>query len=185
MRKDFGVKTYIYPQPVLIIGTYDENGNPDAMNAAWGGIADSDKVAISLSLDHKTVLNFKKTGAFTLSPGTKKEMVACDYVGTESGNRVPDKVTKAGWHVRKSEKVNAPIFEELPLTIECKVDSFDEETGILVGKIVNVSVDESVLTDGRVDPRKLEPISFDPANNAYLLVAEKVGSAFKDGLKLK
>ncbi len=184
MRKNLGVKTAVYPQPVLIIGTYGEGGIPNAMNAAWGGICDSDKLFISLSLEHKTVANLKKTGAFTVSIGTASEVVACDYVGIASGNRVKDKIERAHWHVRRAPHVDAPLFDELPLAIECEVFSLNEEDGILIGKIKNVSADESILTEGRVDPGKLRPISFDPENNAYLLVGEKVGNAFKDGLSL-
>ena len=113
-------------------------------------------------------------------------MTECDYVGVVSANDVPDKVAKAGFHVMKSEFVNAPLFEELPMALECKVISYDEESCRLVGEIVNVSADESVLNEkGKVDPAKLHPITFDPMNNAYLVLGEKAGNAFKDGLKLK
>ena len=183
MRKNFGVKTWIYPQPVLMLGTYDEKGTPNIMNAAWGGMYDFDKVVVSLS-SHKTTNNLEFSGAFTLSIATKKTMVESDYFGIVSGNKVYDKVSKAGLHHFKSEFVNAPLFEEYPLTIECEVDSFSED-GILVGKIVNVSIDESILTDGKPDPKKLEAISFDPANNNYLLVTEVVGKAFTEGKKIK
>ena len=183
MRKNFGVKTWIYPQPVLMLGAYDENGVPNIMNAAWGGMYDFDKVVVSLS-SHKTTDNLEKTLAFTLSVATKKTMVESDYFGIVSGNKISDKVAKAGFHHFKSEFVNAPLFEEYPLSIECEVESFSED-GILVGKIVNVSIDESILTDGKPDPKKLEAISFDPANNNYLLVTEIVGHAFEAGKKLK
>jgi flavin reductase (DIM6/NTAB) family NADH-FMN oxidoreductase RutF len=113
-------------------------------------------------------------------------VVECDYVGVVSANDVPDKVEKAGFHVIKSEFVNAPLFDELPMALECKVMSYDEESCRLVGEIVNVSVDECVLNEnGKVDPAKLRPITFDPMNNAYLVLGEKVGNAFKDGLNLK
>ena len=183
MRKNFGVKTWIYPQPVLMLGTYDENGTANLMNAAWGGMYDFDKVAISLS-SHKTTANLEKTKAFTLSIATKNTMVESDYFGIVSGNKVHDKVLKAGFHPFKSEFVNAPLFEEYPLSIECEVDSFTED-GILVGKIINVSIDESILTDGKPDPKKLEAISYDPANNNYLLVSEIVGHAFQEGKNIK
>ncbi len=183
MRKNFGVKTWIYPQPVLMLGTYDENGVPNLMNAAWGGMYDFDKVMVSLS-SHKTTDNLEHTHAFTLSIATKNTLVESDYFGIVSGKKVYDKVAKAGLHHFKSEFVNAPLFEEYPLSIECEVESFSED-GILVGKIVNVSVDESILTDGKPDPKKLEAISFDPANNNYLLVNEIVGKAFESGKKIK
>lgn len=181
-RVNFGVKPEMYPMPVLIIGTYDENGIPNAMNAAWGIITDMNEISISMS-QHKTTANLAKTGAFTVSMATEDTVVACDYVGVESASKVPDKFAKAGFHATKSSFVNAPLIDELPMALECKVKSF--ENGILVGEIVNVNADESVLTDGKIDPKKLKPITYDPVNNAYLGLGEKVGNAFKDGLKLK
>ena len=181
-RVNFGVKPEMYPMPVLIIGTYDENGTPNAMNAAWGIITDMNEISISMS-QHKTTANLAKTGAFTVSMATEDTVVACDYVGVESASKVPDKFAKAGFHATKSSFVNAPLIDELPMALECKVKSF--ENGILVGEIVNVNADESVLTDGKIDPKKLKPITYDPVNNAYLGLGEKVGNAFKDGLKLK
>ncbi len=181
-RVNFGAKPEMYPMPVLIIGTYDENGTPNAMNAAWGIITDMNEISISMS-QHKTTANLAKTGAFTVSMATEDTVVACDYVGVESAAKVPDKFAKAGFHATKSSFVNAPLIDELPMALECKVKSF--ENGILVGEIVNVSADESVLTDGKIDPKKLKPITYDPVNNAYLGLGEKVGNAFKDGMKLK
>jgi len=183
MRKNFGSKPWIYPQPVLIIGTYDENNNTNAMNAAWGGIYDYDKLEINLA-EHKTTENLRKTKAFTVSIATKNTVVVSDFVGIVSGTKDPDKMKKANLHSNKSEFVNAPIFEEYPLTFECEMISLGED-GRLVGKIINVSADESILTNDKIDPDKLEAISFDPVNNKYLLVKGIVGDAFKDGLKLK
>ncbi len=183
MRKNFGVKTWIFPQPVLMLGTYDEKGVPNLMNAAWGGIYDYDKVEVNLS-DHKTTKNLLVNKAFTLSMATKKTVKESDYFGIVSGNDVPNKVEKAGFHHFKSEFVNAPLFEEYPLSIECEMINLGED-GRLVGKIINVSVDESILTNGKPDPKKLEAISFDPANNNYLLVSEIIGHAFKDGKEIK
>ena len=181
-RTNFGAKPLMYPQPVLIIGTYDENGVPNAMNAAWGITTDFKEISISLS-EHKTTDNLAKRGAFTVSMATEEQVVACDYVGIESGRKVPDKFEKAGFHATKSEFVDAPLIDELPLALECKVKSFTD--GILVGEIVNVSADDSVITDGKVDMKKLRPIAFDPFNNAYVGIGEKVGNAFSDGAKLK
>lgn len=186
MRKNFGAKPWTYPQPVFIVGTYDEQGNPDAMNAAWGGIGYDDQINMCLSAGHKTVKNLLATRAFTVSMGTAAQMVACDYVGIVSGNNVPDKLARAGFHTVRSEFVNAPIIEELPMTVECELISYDEETCHLVGRIINVSADESILDEnGKIDAGKLRPIVFDPVHNGYLVVGEKVGNAFKDGLALK
>ena len=186
MRKNFGAKPYTYPQPVLIIAAYDENGTPDAMNAAWGGISDDTQISMCLSAGHKTVKNIQARKAFTVSMADAAHVVACDYVGIVSGNKVPDKFGKAGFHATKSEFVDAPLIDELPMTLECTLVSYDPETCRLVGEIVNVSADERILDEnGKIDPAKLEPITFDPVNNAYLKLGEKVGNAFKDGMQLK
>ena len=145
-RVNFGAKPNMYPLPVLIIATYDKDGNPDAMNAAWGVVTDFNEISISMG-DHKTTDNLAATGAFTVSMATEDTVVGCDYVGIESGRKVPDKFARAGFHATKSEFVNAPLIDELPMALECKVKSFDN--GILVGEIVNVCADESVLTADR------------------------------------
>ena len=181
-RKNFGAQPVMYPQPVLIIATYDENGVPNAMNAAWGITTDYKEITISLG-EHKTTDNLAVRKAFTVSMATEDQVIPCDYVGIESGRKVPDKFAKAGFHATKSEFVDAPLIDELPMALECRVKSFND--GILVGEIVNVSADESVLTDGKVDPKKLKPITFDPINNTYIGLGEVVGEAFKDGNKIK
>lgn len=186
MRKNFGAKPYTYPQPVLIIAAYDENGTPDAMNAAWGGISDDTQISMCLSAGHKTVKNIQARKAFTVSMADAAHVVACDYVGIVSGNKVPDKFEKAGFHATKSEFVDAPLIDELPMALECTLVSYDPKACRLVGEIVNVSADERILDEsGRIDPAKLEPITFDPVNNAYLKLGEKVGNAFKDGMQLR
>ena len=121
-----------------------------------------------------------------MSVGTKDKLVACDYVGVVSANDAPDKFQKTGWHTVKSEFVDAPVIEELPLTFECELESYDEDTCMLIGKVKNVSADESILNEkGKVDAAKLSPITFDPVANAYLELGGKVGNAFRDGLQLK
>lgn len=186
MRKNFGAKPYTYPQPVLIIASYDENGTPDAMNAAWGGISDDTQISMCLSAGHKTVKNILKRKAFTVSMADAANVAACDYVGIVSANDVPDKLEKAGFHTTRSEFVDAPLIDELPMALECRLVSYDEESCRMVGEIVNVSAEESVLDEnGKIDPGKLQPITFDPVNNTYLKLGEKVGNAFRDGLALK
>ena len=186
MRKNFGAKSWLYPMPVLIIGTYDETGTPDAMNAAWGMISDTDKVTICLDASHKTVKNILVKKDFTVSMADAKNVIAADYVGIVSGNDVPDKVSKTGWHVTKSEFVDAPIFEELPMTLECKMLSYDEEAELMTGEIVNICVDESILgEDGKIDLTKFQPITYDPVHHDYLTLGAKVGNACKDGKQLK
>ena len=186
MRKNFGSKTLCYPMPVYIIGTYNADGTPNAMNAAWGGISEEKEISICVDSGHKTAENLQARKAFTVSMATAQQMTACDYVGIVSGNKEPDKFAKAGFHAVKSEFVDAPLIEELPMALECRVISYDPETCRLVGEIVNVCADESVLdADGKVDVRKLQPITYDSMHHQYLVLGEKVGQAFHDGLALK
>lgn len=186
MRKNFGAKAMLYPMPVLIIGSYDENGKPDAMNAAWGGISENTQISICVSENHKTTKNIVKAGAFTVSVADAENVIACDYVGIVSGNNEPDKIKKTGWHAAKSEFVNAPLFAELPMALECKFISYDEETCRLVGEIVNVCADERILDEaGKIDLTKFSPITFDPVHHTYRKLGEVVGKAFSDGKKIK
>lgn len=185
MRKNFGAKPILYPQPVFILGSYDENGIPDAMNAAWGGISEHNEISICLSPEHKTVKNILARKAFTVSMATADTVVACDFVGLVSGNDTADKLEKAGFHTAKSEFVDAPIIEELPMAVECKLIGYDPESCRMVGEIVNVCADESILTNGSIDPAKLRPITYDGMNHAYYVLGEKVGNAFQDGSALK
>lgn len=185
MRKNFGAKEWLYPMPVFIIGTYDENGNANVMNAAWGSIGDTAQIFLCLAPDHKTVKNLLAKKEFTVSLGTKSQVKACDYAGLVSGNSEPGKVEKAGFHAVKAENVDAPLFEELPFALECKFTSYDEKSGHLFGEIVNVCADEKILTNGTIDYKKLEPVTYDPINRLYITLGESVGHAFKDGLELK
>lgn len=185
MRKDFGVKTWAYPMPVFIVAAYDENGKANCMNAAWGGIYDTNQIMVCLSDDHKTTKNILVSKAFTVSIADAKHVVEADFVGVVSGNKELDKMKRAGLTVVKSSFVNAPIINEFPMTIECKLIKFNED-GICIGEIINVSADESVLgDDGEIDPQKLEAITYDPVHHTYIKLGEKVGNAFSDGKKLK
>ena len=185
MRKNLGANPYLYPMPVLILAAYDENGIANAMNAAWGCIADSNRICVYVTAAHKTMKNILSTGAFTVSIANAANVLAADYVGIVSGNNVPDKVEKAGWHTTKSEFVNAPVIDELPMALECKLVSFDTESELLIGEIVNICADESILTEDKIDPAKLEPITYDPVNHHYLTLGKIVGNAFSDGKQLK
>ncbi len=186
MRKNFGPKPMCYPMPVYIIATYNADGTPNAMNAAWGGISEDQEISICVDNAHKTAKNLLVRKAFTVSMATAKYMAACDYVGIVSGNKEPDKFAKAGFHATRSAFVDAPLIDELPMALECEMLSYDEETCRLVGRIVNVCVDDSVLGEnGKVDVAKLQPITYDPMNHHYLTLGEKVGQAFHDGLILK
>ena len=185
MRKNFGAKPICYPQPVFILAAYDENGVPNAMNAAWGGISDDKEISFCISAGHKTTHDILARKAFTVSMADAAHVAECDYVGVVSGNDVPDKLARCGFHTARSEFVDAPLIDELAMALECRLVRYDPGTCRLVGEIVNVCADESVLTDGKIDPAKLRPITFDPVNNAYLALGGKVGNAFQDGLKLR
>ena len=185
MRKNFGAKTWVYPMPVFIITTYGEDGTPNAMNAAWGGISEENELSICISEDHKTTKNLLGRGAFTVSIATADYVAECDYLGIATGIKVSNKLEKCGFTVEKSAFVDAPVIKELPMAVECKLVSYDPDTCRLVGEIVNVSADESVLTDGRIDPAKLRPITYDGVGHGYYVLGERVGNAFSDGKKIK
>ena len=186
MRKNFGAKALCYPMPVFIIGTYNADGTPNAMNAAWGGISEEQEITICVDDSHKTAENLLARKAFTVSMATADTVTACDYVGIVSGNKEPDKFAKAGFHATKSPFVDAPLIDELPMALECELISYDPESCHLVGKIVNVCVDETYLDDdGKVDASKLRPITYDSFHHRYLALGETVGHAFHDGVSLK
>ena len=185
MRKNLGAKPLIYPQPVLMVGTYDEKGNPDVMNAAWGSVGDDTQVFLCLSPGHKTTKNLLAKGCFTVSIAVEGFDAQCDYLGIVSANDEPEKLAKSGLHTRKSELVDAPVVDELPICLECKLISYEPEHCHLFGEIVGTSVDEKILTDGEVDIAKLKPLIFDIEKHGYYGVGEKISNAFSVGFKLK
>ena len=187
MRKDLGVKAAVYPMPVLMIATYDENGVVDVMNAAWGMICDYDKISLTLSESHKTVKNIKKSKAFTVSLADKKNIAAADYFGIASGNDTPDKFERTGMTAIKSERVNAPIIDEFPVTMECELAEIVSTDNVysIIGKIVNVSVREEILDeDGKVDITKSGILIFDQFIAGYYVTGEKAGQAWSSGKEL-
>lgn len=186
-KKDLGVVMALFPMPVLMIGTYDENGKVDVMNAAWGQICDNDKVILSLTESHKTVANIKLNKAFTVALADRKHMDIADYYGIVSANDVKDKFEKSGYTAVKSDKVNAPVIEEFPVVMECELAEIVDTENVygIVGKIVNVKANEEVLNDkGKVDVTLLDPIMFDQFQNNYYAVGEKVGKAWNEGMEL-
>lgn len=186
MRKNFGVQTWLYPMPVLIIGTYNEDDSPNAMNAAWGGIHDTNQIGVCIDPSHKTAENLKKRGFFTVSIADATHITECDFVGIVSGNDAPDKLRKANFHAHKAEFADAPVIDELAMTLECKLISYDDKAGCAVGEILNISADESILgSDGKISVEKLQPITYDPVHHTYIQLGAVVGKAFSDGLKLK
>ena len=186
--KSFGQKPWVLPQPVLIIGTYNSDGTPNAMNAAWGGQWDSKEIMICMG-SHATTENLNRCGEFTVAFATKDTMVAADFVGIVSGKNDPEKMQKTGWTAIKSEHVNAPVFTEFPMTLECRILRKIDETKDgynLIAEIVNILVDEAYLAeDGKPDVEKMQLIAYEPVHHGYLVMGERVGNAFADGKRLK
>ena len=181
MRIDFGKQTWMIPMPVLIIGTYDENGTPDAMNAAWGGIHDYNEICICLSSSHKTAKNILLNKEFTVAFADCSHIAQADYLGIVSANDFPDKFTKSGLTVEKSNYINAPVIKELPMSLDCRLISYDEKKGFLVGEIINVSADENIVTDGKIDMSKFNPAVFETFGNTYMSLGNKIADAFSVG----
>ncbi|MBP5361112.1 MAG: flavin reductase family protein [Bacteroidaceae bacterium] len=186
--KDFKSNAWILPQPVLIIGTYNKEGKPNAMNAAWGGQWDMHEIAISLG-SHATTDNLKDNDSFTIAFATVETMVASDYVGIVSGRNTPDKMEKTGWTIEKAPHVNAPLFTDFPITLECRVKQKISETEDgynLVGEIINILCNEKYLAeDGKPDVENMNLITYDPVHHTYIRLGKTVGNAFCDGKKLK
>ena len=185
MKKDFGVKPAFFPQPVAMIATYNKDGSVNLMNMAWGGICDNDKIALNLDENHLTSQNIKDRKAFTISVATKETIAESDYVGLVSGAKDPNKFNKTGFTATKSSRVDAPIVNEYPLTLECEVYRIqtDGDLGFrVIGRIVNILVDESILDEkGKIDYNKFHAVMFDPFNYGYYQVGEKVAQAFNVG----
>ena len=183
-RKNFGNQHALVttPQPCVMIATWDKDHNPDVMMAAWAGQLDYSQIVISLS-KHKTTDNLAVTNAFTVSFADERTVAESDYFGLVSGNDVPDKVARAGFTVTPSPNVDAPIINEYPLTLECRVVSFED--GMLIGEVVNQSADESILTDGKIDLTKLKPIVFDASAMCYRALGDSVGQAWGSGKKFQ
>ena len=187
MRKKLDITEGIFPMPVLMVATYNEDGSVDVMNAAWGTMQERGNVALNLTETHKTVKNIKATGAFTVSIADAAHVVEADYFGVVSGNSVSNKFENSGLTASKAEMVNAPIINEFPLCLECEfIEYQDEKYGCgVIGKVVNVTADESVMVNGKIDMSLVNAIAFDPYTHGYYKVTERVGEAFKDGFQLK
>ena len=187
MRKKLDITEGIFPMPVLMVATYNEDGSVNVMNAAWGTMQERGNVALNLTETHKTVKNIKATGAFTVSIADAAHVIEADYFGIVSGNNVSNKFESSGLTASKAEMVNAPIINEFPLCLECEFIEYQSEKygcGV-IGKVVNVTADESVLVDGKIDMSLVNAIAFDPYTHGYYKVTERVGEAFKDGSQLK
>lgn len=187
MKKELKVSPSLFPMPVLMIATYNDDGTVDVMNMAWGGICADNMVSLNISAEHKTSKNIKARGAFTLSVADAAHVKEADFFGIASGNRMTDKFERTGMTATKSQKVDAPIVDQFPLTLECKVvEDKDEVYGHhVIGEIVGVLVDEGVLGEnGKIDPVKLDGIVFDTFGHGYYRIGEKVGEAWGSGKEL-
>ena len=187
MRKKLNITEGIFPMPVLMIGTYNEDGSVNVMNAAWGTMQERDHVALNLTETHKTVKNIKARGAFTVSIADAAHVLEADYLGVVSGNKVTNKFENSGLTASEAEMVDAPVINEFPLCLECEfVEYQNGEYGCgVIGKVVNVTADESVMVGDKIDMSLVNAIAFDPYTHGYYKVTERVGNAFKDGLQLK
>ncbi len=187
MKKDIGVVPAVYPMPVLMVAAYDENGKVNVMNAAWGQICDMDKIILFLGEDRKTLSNIYKSKAFSVALADKAHMKEADFFGIASGNKIGDKFERTGLTAVKSDKVNAPVIEEFPVTMECELleEVRTEHVFAIVGRIVNVKAEESVLNEkGKVDVEKMDAIAFDQFLNSYISMGARVGKAWKAGMEL-
>ncbi|MBR3310894.1 MAG: flavin reductase family protein [Solobacterium sp.] len=187
MRTKLNITEGIFPMPVLMIATYNEDGSVNVMNAAWGTMQERDTVALNLTESHKTVQNIKARKAFTVSIADVDHLTEADYFGVASGNQVADKFARSGLTAVKAETVDAPVINDFPLCLECEfIEYQDNEYGCgVIGKVVNVTADERIMKDGKPDMSLVNAIAFDPYTHGYYKVSERVGEAFKDGLKLK
>ena len=187
MKKNLGVVPAVYPMPVLMVAAYDENGKVNVMNAAWGMICNTDRIALFIDEDHKTTQNLLKTKAFTVSIADRAHMDAADFFGIASGNKMPDKFERTGYHAVKSAFVNAPVIEEFPVVMECELAEVAETNSFyaIVGRIVNTAAEEAVLSEkGKVDPAKLNALIFDQFQHGYYVTGEKAGQAWNAGKDL-
>lgn len=185
MKKNLGPETLIYPMPVLMIASYNDDNTIDCMTAAWGGVADTNKISICLDSSHKTTKNILQNKDFTVSFAVEEYVKECDYLGIVSYNQDKDKFSKTGLHASKSSIINAPVIEEFPLTIECRLNKVVEEEGLIIADILNVIVDSEILTEGKIDLSKFKVLTFDQANRTYHVIGKKVADAFKVGLEIK
>ena len=187
MKKNLGVVQAVFPMPVLMVAAYDEAGKVNVMNAAWGMICNSDRIALFIDEDHKTTQNLLKSKAFTVSLADRAHMDVADFFGIASGNKMPDKFERTGYTATKSAFVNAPVIEEFPVVMECELAEVVQNDSFycIVGKIVNTAVEEAVLDEkGKVAPDRLEALVFDQFQHGYYVVGEKVGKAWNAGAAL-
>ena len=187
MKKNLGIIQAVFPMPVLIVAAYDEKSTVQAMNAAWGQICNSDRIALFIDEDHATTQALLKSKAFTVSLADQSHMAVADFLGIASGNKMPDKFARTGYRAVKSENVNAPVIDEFPVVMECELADVvsTESFYCIVGRIVNTAAEEAVLDEsGKVVPEKLQVLSFDQFRHGYYAMGEKVWKAWNAGASL-
>ena len=186
MKQPIKVTEAIFPMPVLLVATYNDDGSVDVMNAAWGTMLDRERVALNLTETHKTVENIKRRKGFVVHIADAAHVVEADYFGVVSGHKEKDKFAKSGLTAVKSQLVDAPIINELPIALECEfIEYQSDNTGLgVIGRVLQTSVETDKMKDGKVDIEALNAIAFDPYTHGYYKVSQRVGEAFKDGLKL-
>ncbi len=187
MKKNLGVVQAVYPMPVLMVAAYGENDKVNVMNAAWGMICSSDKIALFIDEEHKTTQNLLKKKAFTVSIADRAHMDVADFFGIASGNKMADKFERTGYTATKSTFVDAPIVEEFPIVMECELAEVVETESFycIVGKIINTAAEETVLSEnGKVDPVKLDALIFDQFQHGYYVSGDQVGTAWNAGAAL-
>ena len=187
MKKNLGPVQAVYPMPVLMIAAYDEKGKVNVMNAAWGMICNSDRIALFIDEEHKTTQNLLVSKAFTVSLADEAHMDVADFFGIASGNNMPDKFERTGYTAVRSHFVNAPIIEEFPVVMECELAEVVETESFycVVGKILNTAAEEKVLSEnGKIDPVRLHALIFDQFQHGYYLTGKQAGQAWNAGAAL-
>ena len=183
MKKEVRIVPAIFPMPVILIATYNEDGTVDVMNAAWGCAYDFKQILLNISEEHQTTKNIRRTGAFTVTVADADHVAEADYVGLVSGSRVKDKFIRTGLKAHKSDLIDAPILDDFPICMECKSAPYNGEYGVLAD-IIRLSIEDKYLdANGNIDLAKMRIISYDTFNHGYYVVGEKVGQAFSDGKK--
>ena len=187
MKQPIKTTEAIFPMPVLLVATYNEDGSVDLMNAAWGTMLDRERMALNLTETHRTVENIKQRKGFVVHIADTAHVVEADWFGVVSAKKEKDKFAKSGLTATKSSLVDAPVINELPIAIECEFIEYQSgDTGLgVIGRVLQTSVEADKMKDGKVDIESLNAIAFDPYTHGYYQVGKRVGEAFKDGLKLK
>lgn len=185
MKKNLGAKLLVYPTPVLVISTYDNEGRPNAMTAAWGGICCSSPpcVAISLRKATYTYSNLMEKKAFTINIPSENYTKEADYFGMVSGKK-EDKFAKTALTPVRSEIVDAPYIKEFPINLECKIIQITE-IGLhtqFIGEVMNIKIDDTIQEKGdQPIIEQINPLIFAPDSRNYYTIGEQVAQAFSIG----